>query len=201
VASLPLRVQLKLFHELGFGDREPSNGQPPATEHPWVVTSTSQDLPALIEKGRFHEDLYHRIRVVSLILPPLRHRGTDIELFAQSFLARYAHEFHKPVDGFTSDAFDILRKHNWPGNVRELEAAIRRAVALCNGLRITPSNLAPIALKEALAESEKRIIADALLAANWNRGRTAKALGLDRTTLYMKMRKYDLLIDEPAMDL
>jgi two-component system, NtrC family, response regulator HydG len=189
VASLPLRVQLKLFHELGFGDREPSNGQPPATEHPWVVTSTSQDLPALIEKGRFHEDLYHRIRVVSLILPPLRHRGTDIELFAQSFLARYAHEFHKPVDGFTSDAFD------------ELEAAIRRAVALCNGLRITPSNLAPIALKEALAESEKRIIADALLAANWNRGRTAKALGLDRTTLYMKMRKYDLLIDEPAMDL
>ena len=152
--------------------------------------------------------------------PPLRHRGTDVELLAESFRERYAQEFRKNVAGFTRDALDILQRHDWPGNVRELEAAIQRAVAMCNGPRISSSHLAPILnhhrqtrgaagtprphlpmgirpLKEALEEPEKRIIIQALQAFNWNRQETARVLDINRTTLYKKMKKYGLLIDEP----
>jgi DNA-binding NtrC family response regulator len=171
----------------------------------------------LIEQGRFQQELYHRINVVSLMLPPLRHRGTDIELLAESFRARYALEFRKTVTGFTRDALDILQRHDWPGNARELGAAVRRAVALCTGSRITSSQLAPIIdhhrparadagtppphlhmkihpLKEALEEPEKRIIIEALRALNWNRQETARVLDINRTTLYKKMKKYGLLL-------
>ena len=182
--------------------------------------STSENLPVLVEQGRLRQELFHRISAVSLMLPPLRHRGTDVELLAESFRARYAQEFHKGVAGFTRDALDILQRHDWPGNIRELEAAIRRAVAMCSGPRIASSHLAPIInhhrqtragsatprphlpmgirpLKEALEEPEKRIIIQALQAFNWNRQETARVLNINRTTLYKKMKKYGLLIDEP----
>jgi two-component system response regulator HydG len=181
--------------------------------------ATGESLPALIEQSRFRQELYHRASVISLMLPPLRHRGTDVELLAEYFRARYAQEFHKAVMGFTRDALDVLQRHDWPGNVRELEAAIQRAVALCTGPRLTSSHLAPILnhhrqvrtgntprphlpmgirpLKEALEEPEKRIIIQALQAFNWNRQETAKVLDINRTTLYKKMKKYGLLIDEP----
>lgn len=222
VASLPLELQLNLFRELQFRDYEASTGHAPSTGDARLVMSTSENLLALIEQGRFRQELYHRISVISLMLPPLRHRGTDIELLAESFRAQYSREFHKPVAGFTRDALDVLQKHDWPGNVRELEAAVQRAVALCNGPRITSSNLSPILnhnrqarvvagatprphlrmgvrpLKEALEEPEKRIIIQALQAFNWNRQETARVLDINRTTLYKKMKKYNLLIDEPV---
>jgi DNA-binding NtrC family response regulator len=177
----------------------------------------------LIEQGRFRPELYHRINVISLMLPPLRHRGTDVELLAEWFRAHFAREFHKAIVGFTRDALDVLQKHDWPGNVRELQAAVQRAVALCGGTRITSTHLTPILnhhhqgrpagdalsrphlqievrpLKEALEEPEKRIIIQALQAFNWNRQETARVLDINRTTLYKKMKKYNLLIDEPAV--
>jgi two-component system, NtrC family, response regulator HydG len=228
VAALPLEFQLHLFRELHFRDYEASTGHLSSAGHPLppgdarFVMSTSENLPALIEQGRFRQELYHRISVISLMLPPLRHRGTDVELLAESFRAQYAREFRKSVAGFTKDALDVLQKHDWPGNVRELEAAVQRAVALCSGPRITSSNLAPILnhyrqaravggstprphlkmgvrpLKEALEEPEKRIIIQALQAFNWNRQETARVLDINRTTLYKKMKKYNLLIDEPV---
>ena len=143
VAALPLELQLHLLRELQFRDYEASAGHPLPPGEARFLMSTSENLPALIEQGRFRQELYHRISVISLMLPPLRHRGTDVELLAESFRAHYAHEFHKTVAGFTRDALDVLQKHDWPGNVRELEAAIQRAVALCNGPRITSSHLAP----------------------------------------------------------
>ena len=181
--------------------------------------STSENLTTLIDQGRFRQELYHRISVISLMLPPLRHRGTDVELLAETFRNQYAREFHKSVVGFSRDALEVLQKHDWPGNVRELAAAIQRAVALCNGPRITSNHLAPILnhgrqarsgggstprphlkmgvrpLKEALEEPEKRIIIQALQAFNWNRQETARVLDINRTTLYKKMKKYNL-IDE-----
>jgi two-component system response regulator HydG len=222
VAALPHDDQLHLFRELHFRDYEVSAGHPLPAGDARFVMSTSENLPALIEQGRFRQELYHRISVISLMLPPLRHRGTDVELLAESFRAHYAREFHKTVAGYTKDALDVLQKHDWPGNVRELEAAVQRAVALCNGPRITSSNLAPILnhyrqaratggatprphlkmgvrpLKEALEEPEKRIIIQALQAFNWNRQETARVLDINRTTLYKKMKKYNLLIDEPV---
>jgi len=222
VAALPVELQLHLLRELHYRDYEATAGHPAPPGDARFLMCTSENLPALIEQGRFRQELYHRISVISLMLPPLRHRGTDVELLAESFRAHYAREFHKTIAGFTRDALDVLQKHDWPGNVRELEAAIQRAVALCNGPRITSSHLAPILnhhrqarsasgstprphlkmgvrpLKEALEEPEKRIIIQALQAFNWNRQETARVLDINRTTLYKKMKKYNLLIDEPA---
>jgi two-component system response regulator HydG len=212
-------MQLLLLRDLQFRDYgAASDSSAPAGEVRFVM-STGEDLPALIEQGRFRQELYHRISVV-VLTPPLRHRGTDVELLAESFRERYAQEFHKTVSGFSRDALDILQRHDWPGNVRELEAAIQRAVAMCNGPRISSRHLAPILnhhrqnrggagaarphlplgirpLKEALAEPEKRIIIQALQAFNWNRQETAHVLDINRTTLDKKLKKYGLLIDEP----
>ena len=144
VAALPVELQLHLLRDLQFRDYGAAAGHPQPLGEVRFLMSTSENLPALIEQGRFRQELFHRISVVSLMLPPLRHRGTDVELLAESFRARYAQEFRKGVAGFTRDALDILQRHDWPGNVRELEAAIRRAVAMCSGPRITSSHLAPI---------------------------------------------------------
>ncbi len=221
VAALPTEIQLNLLRELQHRDYGSSAGYPHLPGEVRFVMSTSENLPALLEQGRFRQELFHRVSAICLTLPPLKHRGTDVELLAESFRARYAHEFRKSVVGFTRDALDVLQRHDWPGNVRELEAAIRRAVAMCNGARITSSHLAPILnhhrqtgagsatprphlpigirpLKEALEEPEKRIILQALQAFNWNRQETARVLNINRTTLYKKMKKYGLLIDEPV---
>ncbi len=221
VAALPLELQLHLLRELQFRDYEASAGHATPAGEARLLMSTSENLAALIDQGRFRQELYHRISVISLMLPPLRRRGTDVELLAESYRTHYAREFHKTIAGFTRDALEVLQKHDWPGNVRELEAAIQRAVALCNGPRITSNHLAPILnhnrqmrasggtprphlsmgvrpLKEALEEPEKRIIIQALQAFNWNRQETARVLDINRTTLYKKMKKYNLLIDEPA---
>ncbi len=218
VAALPLELQLHLLRELQFRDYEASSGHAPQHSEARLIMSTSENLTSMIDQGRFRQELYHRISVISLMLPPLRHRGTDVELLAEWFRGHYAREFHKSVAGFTRDALEVLQKHDWPGNVRELAAAIQRAVALCNGPRITSNHLAPILnhnrqaraggatprphlkmgvrpLKEALEEPEKRIIIEALHAFNWNRQETARVLDINRTTLYKKMKKYNL-IDE-----
>jgi two-component system response regulator HydG len=143
VSGLPTELQLQLLRSLQVRDFQATAAHAPAPGEVRYVTSTAESLPALIEQGRFHQELYHRIGAVSLMLPPLRHRGTDVELLAESFRDRYAREFRKAVVAFTADALDLLRRHDWPGNVRELEAAVRRAVALCTGPRITASQLAP----------------------------------------------------------
>ncbi len=220
VAALPLELQHNLLRELQFRDYEATAGHSLHMGEVRFLMSTRENLPTMIEQGRFRQELYHRVSVISLMLPPLRHRGTDVELLAESFRTRYAQEFRKNVIGFTRDALDVLQRHDWPGNVRELEAAIQRAVALCTGPRITSNHLAPIInhnrqaraaagapkphlkmgvrpLKEALEEPEKRIIIQALQAFNWNRQETARVLDINRTTLYKKMKKYGLLIDEP----
>ena len=222
LAALPLELQIHLLRELQFRDYEATAGHPAPPSEVRFLISTSENLPDLIEQGRLRQELYHRVSVISLMLPPLRHRGSDVELLAEWFRAKYAQEFHKTVVGFTHDALEVLRRHDWPGNVRELEAAIQRAVALCVGPRITSSHLAPILhhshrqgrpghggtprphlqmgvrpLKEALEEPEKRIIIQALQAFHWNRQETARVLDINRTTLYKKMKKYNLLIDEP----
>lgn len=215
VSALTEGLQLQLLRALQ--DREYEHA--PQADVRFLM-STAENLAAMVEQAKFRQDLYHRVSVVGLKLPPLRNRGTDVELLAEYFRARFSLEFGKNVVGFTRDALDILNKHEWPGNVRELEGVIQRGVALCQGTRITsghlspslchprsaragglaarphaPSNIRP--LKEALEEPEKRIIIQALQALNWNRQETARVLDINRTTLYKKMKKYGLLVDEP----
>jgi two-component system response regulator HydG len=222
ISQLPTELQIHLLRELQFRDYEAAAGHASQANEVRFLMSTSENLPTLVEQGRLRQELYHRIAVMTVMLPPLRHRGSDVELLAEWFRTRYSQEFKKNVIGFTQDALDALRRHDWPGNVRELEAAIQRAVALTHGPRITSSHLAPILahshrqarpssggtprphlqlgvrpLKEALEEPEKRLIVQALQAFNWNRQETARVLDINRTTLYKKMKKYNLLIDEP----
>ena len=159
---------------------------------------------------------------MTLDLPPLRHRGEDVVRLAEHFRARFAREIGRAVEGFTPEALEMLRHHDWPGNVRELENTVERAVVHCRGARIEPCHLElnrrrperPAArpghaaarpsaagilrLKAALEGPERRLIVDALVALNWNRQETARALDIDRTTLYKKMKKYGLLFDEPT---
>jgi two-component system response regulator HydG len=216
VASLSDDLQLQLLRALQ--DREYEHH---ASAHPDVrfLMSTSENLLSLVEEGKFRQDLYHRASVICLKLPPLRHRGSDIEQLAESFRARFSHEFGNNVVGFTRDAIELLTKHDWPGNVRELEGVIQRGVALCQGTWFTSGHLSPSLchprsprkpsltprprlplnirpLKEALEEPEKRIIIQALQALNGNRKETARLLDINRTTLYKKMKKYGLLVDE-----
>ena len=221
VAALPPALQHLLLREMQFSKHGRASGYSLPADDVRLVMSTSGDLRGLIEKGRFCQELFHRISVVVLSPPPLRRRGTDVELLAEAFRERFAQEFHKTVSGFSGDALDILQRHDWPGNVRELEAAIQRAVAMCKEPRISSNHLAPILnhhrqnrsnggtprpqlptgirrLREAIEEPEKRIIVDALRAFDWNRQKTARVLNINRTTLYKKMKKYGLMLDEPT---
>lgn len=216
------QFQLQLLRELQLQDMEAVASHVGGYQRPFarLVLATSANLGAAVERGSFRQDLYHRVSSIRLMVPPLRHRETDVELLAEHFRSRYAHQFGRHVVGFTRDALDALQRHEWPGNVRELQGVIQRAVTLCNGSRIASSHLAPILnharsgrglnpasrphlslsikpLKEALEEPEKQIIIQALQALNWNRQETARMLDINRTTLYKKMKKYGLLVDEP----
>jgi two-component system response regulator HydG len=216
--ALQFQLLLALREQEQYG-RLHQNGNALPTEVRFVM-STTENLAVLVEQARFRQDLYHRTSVVCLKLPPLRHRGGDIEQLADHLRARFSLEFGKHVVGFTRDALDVLNRQDWPGNVRELEGVIQRGVALCQGTRIASGHLSPSLahprssrssavatrhqvplnirpLKEALEEPEKRIIIQALQALNWNRQETARVLDINRTTLYKKMKKYGLLVDEP----
>jgi two-component system response regulator HydG len=220
VSALPDDIKMQLLRSLQDREFESLSGAHGGSTDVRFLISTSENLLGLVEQGKFRQDLYHRISVICLKVPPLRHRGTDIEQLAEFFRSRFALEFGKNVVGFTRDALDSLNKHDWPGNVRELEGVIQRGVALCQGSRITSGHLAPSLghartlrtssamprphlplsirpLKEALEEPEKRIIIQALQALNWNRQETARVLDINRTTLYKKMKKYGLLVDGP----
>jgi len=182
-----------------------------------VLLATNIDLKDAVERGVFREDLFHRINVVNIVIPPLRERRGDIPLLADHFLRRYTRENEKPVQGLNDDALSKLVAYNWPGNVRELENAIERAVVLTRGELLTPEDFPPeisgqqpsannaaafdfrpdgrtiVPLKKALEGPEKEIIAATLASVNWNRQKAARLLDINRTTLFNKMRKYGLL--------
>jgi len=182
-----------------------------------VLLATNIDLKAAVKRGEFREDLYHRINVVNIVIPPLRERRGDIPLLADHFLRRYTRENEKPIEGVNDDALSKLVAYDWPGNVRELENAIERAVVLTRGEQLTPEDFPPeisgqqpstnnnaafdfrpdgrtvVPLKKALEGPEKEIIAATLASVNWNRQKAARLLDINRTTLFNKMRKYGLL--------
>ena len=172
-----------------------------------LILATNEDLARRVEEGTFRQDLYYRISVVPVHLPSLRERRGDVPLLAMHFLRRFAEENDKAVRHIDDNAMTILQAHAWPGNIRELENAIERGVILCRGDTITPKDLpveltrevsAPepgqtLPLRKALEIPEREIIERTLRSHNWNRQETAAALMINRTTLFNKMRKYNLL--------
>ena len=170
-----------------------------------VIAATNRDLRDAVTRGAFREDLYYRLGVFDIHLPPLRERARDIPLLAERFLSDIARAGGRPPATLTQEASDTLLKYGWPGNVRELRNALERAAILCEGGRITPRHLslhaeliAPSSAPTAdLRAAERRAIEKALRETDGNKAKTARRLGLTRTQLYVRLRKYDIEI--PAL--
>jgi transcriptional regulator with PAS, ATPase and Fis domain len=172
-----------------------------------VILATNEDLAVAVAEGRFRQDLYYRVNVINIELPALRERHSDIPLLAQTFLDELRDDTNRTVRGFSDEALATLEGYAWPGNIRELQNVVERAVLLgksemitpadlpreiAGGATITVSRVGSRTLKEALEEPERQIILDVLEANGWNRNATADSLGVNRTTLYKKMKKLGL---------
>ncbi|MFO1022488.1 MAG: sigma-54 dependent transcriptional regulator [Planctomycetales bacterium] len=210
LATASPSLQVKLLRVLQDKEFEPVGGNKTIKVDVRLILATNADLEALVAKGEFRQDLYYRINVITLTQPPLRERIGDIPLLLEHFLNDFREQTGKNVEGFSSDAVQLLQQYNWPGNVRELVNVVERAVVLSKGKTIgiddLPESIRRIIhvpgasilhlgntpLKQALADPERQILIDALESNGWNRQHTAKQLGINRTTLYKKMKKFGI---------
>jgi DNA-binding NtrC family response regulator len=213
IGDMPAALQAKLLRVLQDHRFERVGGTQPIHADIRIIAATNRDLGSAVRDGRFREDLYYRLNVVSLTLPPLRERREDVPVLARHFVAAYAAETKKPVRGFTAEAMDQLMAQSWPGNVRELANVIERAVVLCGGHEIGPNDLAltvpaaarlatPLPLSapgrdfQTQVETFKQtIIKAALRETGGNQTKAAELLGLQRTYLVKLLRV--LKIREP----
>jgi DNA-binding NtrC family response regulator len=170
------------------------------------IAATNRDLQELVKAGSFRPDLFYRLNVVSLALPPLRDRREDIPLLLNHFVQHFATSMSKPAPAVASAAMDLLLNYDWPGNVRELENAVERAMVIGQGPELQPSDF-PFQLHPAapqggrsLEEVERAHIERVLQETAWNLSRSARILGIDRTTLYNKLKRYGLKRQEPVTD-
>ncbi|MHC4388188.1 MAG: sigma-54-dependent transcriptional regulator [Planctomycetota bacterium] len=208
--------QVKLLRVLEDRQFEPVGSNKTMTVDTRILLASNRNLPEEVKEGRFREDLYYRINVVTIGLPPLYERVGDVPLLARHFLRTYSVQHRKEKLGITDEALEYLERYPWPGNVRELENVIERAVLLSKdkfiGVNDLPDSIKeeqkrreaaykPTSLKEALAEPEKNLIRQALEAHHWNRQETAKALQINRTTLFKKMKQYGLYAEAERLGL
>jgi DNA-binding NtrC family response regulator len=176
------------------------SGNEPIAADVRLISATNKDIKKSIETGQFLEDLYYRLSVVNIELPPLRERKEDIPVLADFFLRRFSEENQKKLSGFSSEAIDFLLKYEWPGNVRELENAIERATILAKGDYIEVPDLSQQSLYlprktvigKALQDIEKSHILNILIEVNGNCSEASRILGISRMTLYNKIRVYGL---------
>jgi DNA-binding NtrC family response regulator len=173
-----------------------------------VILATNENLSDLVGQGRFRQDLYYRINVINIELPPLRERIADIPLLAKHFLDEVCQESGRQARGFAPEALAVMQGYRWPGNVRELQNVVERAVLLSKSDTIRIDDLPPAlamtapatvvaplgarTLKQALEAPERQIILEVLESHHWNRQLTAEQLGINRTTLYKKMKRLGL---------
>jgi two-component system, NtrC family, response regulator AtoC len=208
IGDMPLSLQPKLLRVLEERKVRPVGGGKEIPFDLRLISATHRDLEDAIVQGQFREDLYFRLNVIQMALPPLRARGNDVLLIAQSFVETFAKQAGKAVMGLSPEAAERLLSYAWPGNVRELRNAIERAVALTRHENITVDDLPEriraykvshvlVASQDPeelvnLAEVEKRYIARVLGAVGGNKSTAARILGIDRTTLYKKLQQYKI---------
>jgi len=202
-------LQVKLLRVLQDREFEPVGGNKTHKIDVRMILATNADLEEEVRKGRFRQDLYYRINVVTITQPSLRERLGDIPLLAEHYLKEFLEQTGKKINGFSEEAIHVMQRYRWPGNVRELVNVVERAVVLTKNTVIQVQDLPDAlrteeihpdfagrlgsgasSLKAALASPEKQLILDALEAHGWNRQETADFLGINRTTLYKKMKKY-----------
>ena len=207
-------MQVKLLRVLQEMEFEQVGGTKTFKVDSRVILATNEDLSKAVAEGRFRQDLFYRINVINVELPGLRDRLSDIPLLAKHFLERVCDETGKRIHGFTDEALQALQRYRWPGNVRELQNVVERSVLLGKSDMIRaedlpshlattmPTSAAPAAgrsLKHALEAPERQIILEVLEANQWNRHLTADLLGINRTTLYKKMKRLGLEDGRHAM--
>jgi DNA-binding NtrC family response regulator len=196
VGEMPLSVQVKLLRFLQERCFERVGGNESISADVRLIAATHRDLDVEVAQGRFRQDLYYRLNVVKIEMPPLRERAGDMELLSSVFLERFAVQNDRPVKRLTQEALVVLRAHGWPGNVRELQNAIERAVVLCEEAEIGVEHLGlepapcrrPLAT---LADLERDAIVSTLAAVN-SSARAAEILGVSLRTVQYRMRKYGL---------
>ncbi|QOJ14771.1 MAG: sigma-54-dependent Fis family transcriptional regulator [Planctomycetia bacterium] len=214
VDDIPLEVQVKLLRVVERREFERVGGEQPVRSNVRLICATKRDLSEMVRAGRFREDLYYRLNVITANIPPLRDRSEDIPLLARHFIQKHAALAAGPLPQLSPAACEELLRHRWPGNVRELEHVIERALVFCNGsAEIRPEHVLPLAppaaasdsaalepalsadghgLADTMADIERRMILVALRQCAGNQARAAQRLNIPRTTLRDKMAKYGI---------
>ncbi len=204
IGDMPLSVQAKFLRVLQDGEFRRVGGNRTLYTNARIILATNRNLEELVNNRLFREDLYYRIRVARLNVPPLRERKEDIPMLASYFLKSAADTAHRKIRGFSPEALDLIKQYPWPGNVRQLKNEIERIVALTENDRVYPSDFDPQAFysgqkmnevsrnEGTLREMEKSLILDRLKSHNWNILHAAKSLGLTRNGLYSKMRIFEI---------
>jgi DNA-binding NtrC family response regulator len=205
IGEIDATIQVKLLRFLGERTFERVGSNKTLTADVRLVAATNKNLEELVKAGKFREDLFFRLRVVEIELPPLRERTGDIPLLAQTFLREFAKENGKAVNDFTADALEALMNFSWPGNVRELRTAIEHAVVLCRSERISLRDLPPSVRGGSatdtrllqgkdltVKDAEKQLIVRALKETDGNRTHAAKKIGMSRRTFHRKLHEYHL---------
>jgi two-component system, NtrC family, response regulator AtoC len=227
VGRIPLEMQVKVLRAVQEGELERVGGIKTLRVDPRVVAATNTDLRRQIQEGTFREDLYYRLNVVPIRLPPLREREEDVLILAEHFARKFSIRLGKSVEGLSPAAAEVLRAHTWPGNVRELENVIERAVLFCDGERIAPSDLSPELggepaapvlaalppsgmaqsgeglkeqVKAATSRLERELIVKALDQTGGNVTHTARLLKISRKGLQLKMKELGLRERDESRD-
>ncbi len=203
VSEMPLALQAKILRALQEGEIDRVGGTKPVAVDVRVIATTNRDLVEEVHKGRFREDLFFRLNVVPLHIPPLRERKGDIPLLANFFLEKYAALNGKGIKGFSPETMKLLEEYSWPGNVRELENVVHRAVLLAKGPVIEPKDLVideglasridpPIKPGTSLKEMERWLILETLKKVGGNRTQAARLLGVSVRTIRNKLKEYKI---------
>ncbi|MBI5199552.1 MAG: sigma-54-dependent Fis family transcriptional regulator [Nitrospirae bacterium] len=213
IGNLDLSTQAKLLRVIQEKEFRPIGGRESIKVDVRVITATNKNLEYMIKEGSFREDLFYRLNIFPILLPPLREKKEDIPLLSDHFLKRYSEYLGKEVNHISADAMKILISHDWPGNVRELENTIHRATLLCMGKTIRPEYLTLLESKsqneipktseelkerkkdirsKSIEEIEKAFIFEALKKNNWNITKASTSVGMQRSNFHALMKKYDI---------
>jgi DNA-binding NtrC family response regulator len=206
IGEMPVTLQAKLLKVLEAGEVYPLGDVKPRIVDVRIISATNADIESKIKEGKFREDLYWRLNVIEIKVPPLRERKDDIELLCRHFISKFATEHKKNVSGIDNQALAAFLDYSWPGNVRQLSNVIERAVALAGSQNITlddlPDKLRKVEheqesslLKACVGDYERSLILKIYASHQENKDETAKALGIDLATLYRKIKKYGIEVE------
>jgi DNA-binding NtrC family response regulator len=208
IGDLNISMQAKILRALQEKEIMRVGGTRPLKVDVRVIAATNRDLEAMVKDGRFREDLYYRLNIIPIVIPPLRNRRDDIPPLVDFFIAKHSVDANRKIDGLTASARNLVMSYSWPGNVRQLESAIERAILLCEGNEIQVEDL-PVEIRQegtsasafnfklppegiSFEEVERSLITQAMEQTNWNITRAAKLLGLSFRTLQYRLEKFGM---------